>query len=282
MNEAAEKDVTATETGEDQDLSQETQAVETAEHNYQSPTIAELFGGEKPAEPEKDVEPEPAVTEETEEAETETVEAEPEKSEEEPKAKEESDRDSIIKEKDAFRAAMFEERAKRKELEERLKAQTTEPETDDSYVDPDTKRYVDGQLLKKDNEIMMMKLKMSQAMARAQFKDYDDVVKNFTDAAENNPKLLDAAVATDNPAFYAYQEGKKIRFSKEYGDNPEEIEKKMEAKLREKIKKDLEKELMTKVAAKSKQPTNLSKVRAAGGDRETDWEPAKVGDLFKR
>lgn len=258
----------------------ETKAEDTQKPDYQSPSIAELFGGEKPETVEtKADEPEQQEVK-ADDASEEVSETEvPEEKTETVQAKEDVDVDAIIKERDAFRSAMFEERNKRKELEQSKQAEPVSTE-DDTYVDDDTRRYVDKKLSEKDNEMLQMKLQMSQAMARSQFKDYDEVVKNFVEAAESNPKLLDAAVATDNPALYAYKEGKKIKFSKEYGDDPEEVEKKMEAKLRSKIKKDLEKELMSKVAAKSKQPTNLSKMRAAGGDRENEWTPASVSDVF--
>lgn len=252
-------------------------APETAEapddgDDHKPTTVDSLFGSRKEAiaEVEEATEKEPTEDPPEPEAPAEPV-VEPEK------VAANADLDAIAKERDGFKAAMFEERKKRQELEANQKA---EPEDEESYVDADTKSYVDKKLAEKDNEIVLIKLRMSQQMARNQYADYEEVVSYFTEAANENPKLLDAAVATDNPAVFAYQEGQKLQFAKQYGNNPAAIREAMKKELRDEIRKEAQSELMGKVKAKSKQPTNLSKMRAAGGDSEGDWAPTSTRDIF--
>lgn len=182
-------------------------------------------------------------------------------------------------------AALADERQKRQALQdeiERLQAQ------EKPYFDEDAERYHQEQIQKIEQKHQEKFLNMSVALARSQFKDYDDQYKVFAAAVqeeaakhpEKQSQLLASALAAENPALYAYEWGKDRSFRDQYGKSPDQIRQKIEAELRPKLEEEYKKKFAGKVAARNKQPTSLSKVRAAGGDGAPDWAPTPLNAIF--
>jgi len=258
----------------------------TEEDSYESPKLGDLFGTKPKTEAietneTEDEEKQGEATDEKPEVEESSKEDIAAKAKAESKA---DDNDSIAKERDGFKSAMFEERRKRQELEARIAESKTEEQG--VYIDEDTRSYVDIQVNKLKAEAQREKLEMSVEMCKGQFKDYDLITGYFVKAAEADPKLLDSVLATKNPAHTAYMRGKRLKLEEEFGSDPDQfveaIKKKAIAEHEVETRKKIETEMLGKVAGKTKQPTSLSKMRAAGGDSDESWKPVSVSQLFGR
>lgn len=109
-------------------------------------------------------------------------------------------------------------------------------------------------------------LKRQDRYGREKFGD-----QNFSDAfnlirQQNNPLLEQKIRSAVSPADTLMSEALRILDEQELGETPEERERNKEKKIREKVRKEVESEFAAKFKAQANQPTDVQKVRAAGGD----------------
>jgi hypothetical protein len=140
--------------------------------------------------------------------------------------------------------ALEDERRKRQELERRVaeferaqrpQAQPQQPQAPDIYGDPEGyAAYLRNQY---DNGLYETRVVLSQDMMRQQHADYDEVEKVFADymwqrAEMGDQSLANALRQSANPAKFAYEQGKRIRFMTEIGNDPDGyVERKVQERL---------------------------------------------------
>lgn len=186
--------------------------------------------------------------------------------------------------------AMMDERGKRQDTQNELKALQQQLEelqkkpdepAPDFYDDPD--KAFDYRGDKIEQRMNNRLIAMSEEMVRAQYEDYDTTFDAFTKAAETNPVLLDEVRQSANPALKAYQLGKKQAKLEEIGD-PEDFAKRTEDKIRAQVEKELrekiEAEQQKSTDAKSKTLPSLANENSSGGN-EIYVEPT-MDDVFKK
>lgn len=154
-------------------------------------------------------------------------------------------------------AALKDERNKRQELErqlEELKArssvpQPTQPPVEsqpqptqpavmpDPLEDPEAfnKWYTETQeqaQLAQEQAMYNNRVATSKMIVSQQYEDYGEAEKVFAEALAMSPDLQRQVVASDNPALFAYQVGKKLMTFNAMGDDPEAyINQQVEARL---------------------------------------------------
>lgn len=84
--------------------------------------------------------------------------------------------------------------------------------------------------------------------------------------AQNDPSLVQKIQDSATPADTLMQEAMKIAENLQYGDTPEEREKKKLADIEAKVRKKVEAEFAEKLKVLGNQTTDVSKVRSGGGD----------------
>lgn len=252
-------------------------------------SIDDAFDSEKPL-PEIEVEdtkgdkPDEAETVSEEVEKTETEQVEDAKQPEEPPSSENDTNDN------PYFKAMMDERGKRQDTQNELKALQQQLEelqkkpdepAPDFYDDPD--KAFDYRGNKIEQRMNNRLIAMSEEMVRAQYEDYDVTFDAFSKAAEVNPILLDEVRQAANPALKAYQLGKKQAKLEEIGD-PEDFAKRTENKIRAQVEKELrekiEAERQKSTNAKSKTLPSLANENSSGGN-EIYVEPS-IGDVFKK
>lgn len=275
----------------------EAQAAETAgeETPYEAPSLNDILDNKLAAPAEKAEQPESKPEESSEEAGEESKEAETEDASEEekpaetePEATAESgESPDTEKVRKGLTAALADERQKRQALQEELQALK---EQERPYLDEEAEKYHQAKIAETEAKHQEKFLNMSVALTKAQFPDYEEHYQVFAEAVQSEAskspnkqsQLLANALAAENPALYAYEHGKNMKFREQYGKSPDQLRANLEKELRPKIEKELKEKFMGKVAAKNKQPTSLSKVRAAGGDSSPDWKPTPLESLLGR
>lgn len=84
--------------------------------------------------------------------------------------------------------------------------------------------------------------------------------------AQNDPLLVRKIQESATPADTLMQEAMNIANELQYGDTPQEREKKKEADIAAKVRKEVEAEFAEKLKVLGNQTTDVSKVRTSGGD----------------
>jgi hypothetical protein len=118
---------------------------------------------------------------------------------------------------------------------------------------------------------------LSETLVREKHADVDEVIATFKEAMAQNPALMAAMHQHRHPWQFAYDEGKRLKFAAEIGNDPEAYRKKVEA------------EVMAKLAAspQSQQPAapalpqSLAGARSAGARGNTFTGPTPMENLFK-
>lgn len=105
------------------------------------------------------------------------------------------------------------------------------------------------------------KLSLKAAQAQASRTDYEDVATAFAEAAERDPRLIDAMRADDDPGEFIYVVGKQIR---ELGDVNGDI-----GKYREKLKAEFSAELSEKDKRLAAAESELAKLKKQYEDLST-------------
>lgn len=144
-------------------------------------------------------------------------------------------------------AALEDERRKRQELEQKLSEldrkiseQKQEPRPDE-LEDPDGAAAWDK--ARASERDFQTRAALSQELMAELHDDYDEIEQIFVEEAAKNPAL---AVQWQNhaaPAKFAYQEGRRLKFAREVGDDPESYRERLKAELVPELKAELMKEL---------------------------------------
>ena len=169
---------------------------------------------------------------------------------EEPKA-ETKEQELTPKEKAAF-AAAADERRKRQDLERRLAEMQARPVAQTPTEPPKT-FWDDPEAAMKQLEqrtqatITAGRVQMAEMAARGRYKDYDEKVEIFKGLSMQNPALFQQAIASPDPAEFAYRVAKNHHELVEAGSIDAvraQVEKetrlKVEAEMREKFKQEQE------------------------------------------
>lgn len=134
------------------------------------------------------------------------------------------------------RRALEDERKKRQEYERRFAElerklqdmqtppkQPEPPQAPNVWEDPEGALAFQQQTIQQTFARQMYETRVSLGteIVKAQHPDYDDVVADFVAQAQVDPALRNAVLQHPNPAAFAYSEGRKIRFLKEVGNDPD-------------------------------------------------------------
>jgi hypothetical protein len=169
----------------------------------------------------------------------------------------------------------------RNELRALKAAQPQPPETPapDFYEDP--QGAVRHQMQPIQNEVLNMRLDMSQAMAEQQFGV--DVVQKATDAlaaaAQTNPGIAQSVMQAKSPYHEVVKWHQQQQVSAEIGSDPDA----WKAKEREKIRAELQAEMVTEAArAKAAQPApSMANANGVGGGAQNTFAgPTPLDDLL--
>lgn len=132
-----------------------------------------------------------------------------------------------------------------------------------------------------------------ERMLRAQHSDYDEHLALFAAEAERNPGLAETVLASDSPAFAAYQVGQNLKIAKEFGPdafaNPhqlvgkvrEQTEKALRSKIEAELRAEFDKKLTASATERANTPTDITQARAAGGETQPYQSPG-LGDVLSR
>ena len=215
--------------------------------------------------------------------EKEKAEAKPE-AEQKPEPKPEQKEELSPRERAAF-AAMQDERRKRQELENRLaqieQAQKQPPPK--SFVeDPDgaLARYQQEMQQQLSGAIVQTKVSATEAVARAQHKDYDQIVEVFGQVCQNTPGLYQQALASPNPAEFAYRIGKNYHDLQQAG-SIEQLKERIEKEARIKVENEYKQKHEELEKLRQSLPSSLSEARGTNQQRVQYTGPTPLGAILK-
>jgi hypothetical protein len=158
------------------------------------------------------------------------------------------------------------------------------PANQQEPVDPDLEvltnpsRAIDSRIDKVTAQVNDRLMRMSAAAMRAQHTDFDEAAQAFVKAAAANPALEAACVNSDNPALFAYQNGKTYLEVMKYGGSLE--------KMRETIRKEEEAKAEAKyrkqgaLDAAAQASTSTAGARSVGSNAPAFAGPPKLDELF--
>jgi len=216
---------------------------------------------------------------------------EPEKPAEAAKPAAPPQEEMTAKERAAF-AAAADERRKRQALEQEL-AQLRQAQQPAKPADPaaPAKTFWDNpdEALKTEEQkrqatMVHTKLMTSEMIARSRYTDFDEKIATFKTLVEQNPALVQAWIASPDPATYAYNLAKNHAELQQVG-GLEEMRKKIEADTAARVRKEVEAEQAAKAAEQEKLraglPGSLSDVRGATTGKTPAWGgPTPLGSIL--
>ena len=125
---------------------------------------------------------------------------------------------------------------------------------------------------------------MAELAARSRYKDYDEKVEIFKGLSMQNPVLFQQAIASQDPAEFAYRVAKNYHELQEAGSIEQvraKVEKetrlKVEAEMREKFKQEQE----TKQKERDALPGSLSNVTGVGNVSKVWGGPTPLDNILK-
>lgn len=163
------------------------------------------------------------------------------------------------------RKALEDERKKRQEIERRFtdlerrlndmmqpKEQAQPQQAPDPWADPEAAMTYQRNELQSAfaRQMYETRVALSSEILRAQKSDFDEVVAEFVQHAQRDPGLHNAVLNHPNPAAFAYQQGQRIRFLNEVGNDPAAYK----AKLREEVMAEMGQGQQPAVAQQSSSP----------------------------
>jgi hypothetical protein len=157
------------------------------------------------------------------------------------------------------KAIRFEEEAK--QLRERMQERPQEP------------REPQDPLVSLQQQMVNERFNTSEMLARDKFADLDDVVAVFTEEARKNPALAAQMNAHPHPWKFAYDEGKRMKFAAEIGNDPVAYRAKVEAEIRASLQQ-------SAAPAAPQIPQSLAGARSAGARGTTFTGPTPIDALF--
>jgi len=175
-----------------------------------------------------------------------------------PVAKDETDwkaeAERLRRETEGTMSALKAEREKRQRLEQ-LQQSAEKPERPDPYEDPDGAAAFDRTQF--EQALLNNKVEVSIALSEATITDFSEVMGKDDDGnfaaweayRVKNPHVVQAMLASPNPAQFAYNVLKRERIAEEIGDP---------VAYREKMRAQIEQELRAELEAKAAQTSNVS------------------------
>jgi hypothetical protein len=158
-------------------------------------------------------------------------------------------------------AALKAEREKRQQLERRMaeiereRAQA-QPEPPDFYADP--QQFI----AQREQQLTQRMHAALEEQARDAYSDYDAVLAELKDYAQENPAVIPQVFNAANPALAAYKLGKQIRELRAMKD-PDQYRKAIEAEVRAKVEAEYAAREQSKAAAVAAIPPDLTNSRSA-------------------
>jgi hypothetical protein len=159
------------------------------------------------------------------------------------------------------KAIRFEEETK--QLRERLQERPQEPQ---QPRDP---------LVSLHETVVNERFNTSEMLARDKHADLDEVVQVFMDAAAKNPALSAQLQNERHPWEFAYQEGKRLKFAAEIGNDPAAYRARLEAEIRASLQP-----AAPAAPAAAPLPQSLAGARSAGARGTTFTGPTPFESLF--
>jgi len=170
-----------------------------------------------------------------------------------------------------------------KEKNEELQKQLEN--TLDYHDDPEkyTKTEVTNAMTVMQKQFRNQIVDMSEVMAEKVYPDYKEVFKEFQKIAQQDQSILDYVLnECPSPAFAAYDIAKAQLTQAEYGNSPQEMEKKIRAKVEKEQQEKGRKSQAEKLEMRDKQPTSLNSARAAGGDHIPEFVAPTFADVLAK
>lgn len=124
------------------------------------------------------------------------------------------------------------------------------------------------------------KFNTSEMLVREKFSDVDEVVAVFYEAAARNPALATQMHASRSPWKFAYDEGKRLKFASEIGNDPEAYRKKVRAEVEAELKAQTPAAGQSATPAAPHLPQSLADARSAGARGTTFTGPTPLDNLF--
>ena len=159
------------------------------------------------------------------------------------------------------KAIRFEEEAK--QLRERMSERPQEPQ---QPQDP---------LVSLQQQMVNERFNTSEMLARDKYADLDEAVEQFVTAAKQNPALSAQMNAHPHPWKFAYDEGKRLKFAAEIGNDPVAYRAKLEAEIRASLQT-----AEPAAPAAASIPQSLAGARSAGARGATWTGPQPLDSLF--
>lgn len=126
-------------------------------------------------------------------------------------------------------------------------------------------------------QVINERFNFSEMVLRSQHEDVDENVKVFQEAARQNPALTAQMMAAQHPWKFAYDEGKRLKFAAEIGNDPEAYRKKVEAEVRAQLATQSQ---QPAAPAAPSVPQSLANARSAGARGTTFTGPTPLENLF--
>ena len=122
-------------------------------------------------------------------------------------------------------------------------------------------------------QLINERFNMSEMLVRQQYKDVDDKVNVFMEAARENPALVAALHQQRNPWDFAYREGARMLMLKEVGDDPAAYRAKIEAEIRA--------QLQSQAQPQVNVPSSLNGARSVASRSAPAWTgPTDLGNIL--
>ncbi len=148
--------------------------------------------------------------------------------------------------------------------EEELKQLRQQPQQQFQQMDP---------LQSMQQQLINERFNMSEMLVRQQYKDVDDKVNVFMDAARENPALMAALQQQRNPWDFAYREGARMLMLKEVGDDPAAYRAKVEAEVLAKLQSQGQPQVNV--------PSSLNGARSVASRSAPAWTgPTDLGNIL--
>lgn len=135
-------------------------------------------------------------------------------------------------------------------------------------------------LLVMQQQIVNERFNVSEMVLRSQHQDVDEMVQVFKEAAAQNPALVAQMHAQQHPWKFAYDEGKRLKFAAEIGNDPEAYRKKLRAEVEAELRGQLAPNQSAAAPAAPAVPQSLAGARSAGARGNTFTGPTPIDSIF--
>lgn len=130
--------------------------------------------------------------------------------------------------------------------------------------------------------IVNERFNISEDLVRQTHTDVDETVGLFMEAAKQNPALIAQMHAHRSPWKFAYDEGKRLKFASEIGNDPEAYRKKVRAEVEAELRGQTPASSQSQQPAAQPLPQSLAGARSAGARGTTFTGPTPMENIFDR